>query len=188
MKPLEEEDREELLGLARASLRGYLRSGRRPADPPRSERLREPAGAFVTLKTGRGGLRGCIGTFSAASPLFQAVSEMAVAAGTRDPRFPPVTLEELDGLHMEISVLSPREVLRDPSAVEVGVHGLCISLGYHHGVLLPQVPVEQGWDRETFLAHLSMKAGLPADAWKDPEARLETFTAQVFGEAESRES
>lgn len=184
MSPLEPIDRKELLRIARQSLREVLETGQLSRQKPTRESLQQAAGAFVTLKTRRGGLRGCIGTFAASAPLHQTVREMAVAAGTRDPRFPAVTRAELDSLLMEISVLSPREVLTDPQAVQVGVHGLVLTLGYHHGVLLPQVPVEQGWDRETFLAHLSLKAGLPMDAWKDPDARLETFTAQVFGETD----
>lgn len=185
MTPLEPIDRKELLHIARCSLGDYLETGRLARDRPQRENLLQPAGAFVTLKTRQGGLRGCIGTFVASAPLYQTVREMAVAAGTRDPRFPAVTVDELRALHLEISVLSPREVLADPRDVQVGVHGLCLSLVPHHGVLLPQVPVEQGWDRETFLAHLSIKAGLPRDAWKDPAARLESFTAQVFGESDS---
>lgn len=183
MSPLDPIEQKELLRIARATLGEFLALGLIPPGKPHRESLLAPAGAFVTLKTRSGQLRGCIGTFASSSPLYLTVQEMAVAAGTRDPRFPPVTEEELEELRMEISVLSPREPLSDPSAVQVGVHGLCISKGYHHGVLLPQVPVEQGWDRETFLDHVSLKAGLHAHAWKDPEARLEVFTAQVFGES-----
>jgi AmmeMemoRadiSam system protein A len=184
MSALEPIEQKELLRIARSTLVEYLAMGLIPPGKPHRKSLLEPAGAFVTLKTHGGRLRGCIGTFAATSPLYQTVQEMAVAAGTRDPRFPPVTEEELEGLHMEISVLSPREPLTDPNAVKVGVHGLCISRGYHHGVLLPQVPVEQRWDRETFLTHVCLKAGLPEDAWKDRDARLEVFTAQVFGESD----
>lgn len=176
-------EQKELLRIARATLGEYLAVGLIPPGKPHRKSLLEPAGAFVTLKTKRGRLRGCIGTFAATAPLFQAVQEMAVASGTRDPRFPPVAEEELEELELEISVLSPRTPI-EASEVVVGTHGLYITHGHHHGVLLPQVPVEHGWDRETFLTHLCRKAGLPDVAWRDPEARLEAFTAEVFSESD----
>ncbi len=116
-------------------------------------------------------------------PLVETVVAMAVAAATEDGRFEPVTLEQLPGLAIEISALGPMRPIR-PEDVEVGRHGLLISLGRRRGVLLPQVPLEQGWDRETFLAHTCWKAGLPEDAWRDPSAELLGFTATVFGEGE----
>jgi AmmeMemoRadiSam system protein A len=108
---------------------------------------------------------------------------MAVAAATRDGRFSPVTARELEALRIEVSVLSPLESIQ-PSAVEVGRHGLLLSGGGRRGVLLPQVPVEHGWDRESFLAHTCQKAGLPASAWRGPDVELLAFTATVFEEGD----
>lgn len=184
MTPLEPLEQKELLRIARSTLREYLALGMIPPGKPHRKTLHQPAGAFVTLKTLDGGLRGCIGTFLPDGPLYATVQQMAVAAGTRDPRFPPISEEELDHLEMEISVLSPRQPIDDPAQVEVGTHGLYITHGLHQGVLLPQVPVEHGWDRETFLEHICLKAGLPPAAWKEEAARLEVFTAQVFSESD----
>jgi AmmeMemoRadiSam system protein A len=137
----------------------------------------------VTLhKHGR--LRGCIGYIQALKPLRQAVAEMAVQAALHDPRFPPVTSDELPELHIEISVLSPLEAVADVSEIEVGTHGLVIEDGRSRGLLLPQVPVEYGWDRDTFLEHTCAKAGLPPDRWKAQGVTITKFTAEVFGEEE----
>ena len=131
-----------------------------------------------------GRLRGCIGSFVGTGPLIDTVREMAISASTRDPRFPPLTTAELEEVDLEISVLSPLRQIDDPSEIEVGRHGIFITRGFHSGVLLPQVATEYGWDRETFLEHTCAKAGLPADAWRDPETQIEVFEAQVFGEKE----
>lgn len=139
------------------------------------------AGAFVTLHK-RGQLRGCIGSFDTTRPVASQVQEMAVAASTRDPRFSPVSRDEVDDLDIEISVLTPPLKIEDPQEIEVGQHGLIISRGFRRGVLLPQVASEHGWDRETFLAHTCQKAGLPPDAWRDPQTTIEVFAAEVFGE------
>lgn len=141
--------------------------------------LREPRGAFVTLKR-QGQLRGCIGQIQAHQALAHTVSRMALAAAFQDPRFPPVTADEWDGLELEISVLSPLEKLDDPTRVQVGSHGLVVRKGSQSGLLLPQVAVEQGWDRETFLRQTCRKAGLPPDAWRDPDTEIFTFRAEVF--------
>jgi AmmeMemoRadiSam system protein A len=139
-------------------------------------------GAFVTLRTrGSGELRGCIGHVEADQPLVSTVRRMAVAAATQDPRFPLVTREELDTLQLEISVLSSLSSIR-PEEVEVGRHGLLLRFRGRSGLLLPQVPVAQRWDRETFLDHTCRKAGLPPDTWRDPACELLAFTAIVFGE------
>jgi AmmeMemoRadiSam system protein A len=114
-------------------------------------------------------------------PLLDTVARMAVAAATEDGRFEPVTEEELPSLTIEISALGPLRSIR-PDEVEVGRHGLLIASGGRRGVLLPQVPVEHGWDRETFLAHTCGKAGLPEDTWRRPGVELMGFTATVFGE------
>lgn len=141
--------------------------------------LREPRGAFVTVKR-HGQLRGCIGQIEARRPLAHTVSRMALAAAFEDPRFPPVTADEWNDLELEISVLSPLEKLDDPTRVQVGSHGLVVRKGSQSGLLLPQVAVEQGWDRETFLRQTCRKAGLPPDAWRDPDTEIFTFTAEVF--------
>ncbi|MFH2006522.1 MAG: AmmeMemoRadiSam system protein A [bacterium] len=183
MDELEPSERKELLRTARATLREYLATGKVPPGKPDREKLHRPAGSFVTLKTHPDGrLRGCIGTFSTDTPLYQCIQQMAVSAGTRDPRFDAVEPDELDQLTIEISVLSPRQRLERPEELIVGRHGVYITQGRRHGVLLPQVAVEHGWDRETFLGHVCQKAGLPTDAWKNPDAVLEVFTADVFGE------
>ena len=107
---------------------------------------------------------------------------MARAAAFEDPRFPPVTRDELGGLSVEISVLTPFEPLQSPEAVEVGKHGLLIEKGFNRGVLLPQVAVEQRWDREEFLKNVCLKASLPSDAWKDADAKLYAFSAVIIEE------
>lgn len=139
------------------------------------------AGAFVTVhKHGR--LRGCIGHIVGDAPLLETIQEMAIAASTGDPRFPPVNNSELGDIDIEVSVLSPIERIKDVSVIEVGTHGIIISNGWNRGLLLPQVATEYGWDRETFLAETCHKAGLSEAAWKDPSTTIEIFSAQVFGE------
>ena len=175
------DERRALLKTARESIAAHLRGGR-PDRPAPSGALAPPRGAFVTLhRRGDGDLRGCVGMMRSDEPLVRTVERMAVAAATEDSRFDPVTLDELDEIRIEISALGPLEPIR-PEDVEVGRHGLLISHGGRRGVLLPQVPVEHGWDRETFLAHTCRKAGLPEDAWRKPGVELLGFTATVFGE------
>jgi AmmeMemoRadiSam system protein A len=125
-------------------------------------------------------LRGCIGHVLAAASLYHTVAETAWAAAFRDPRFPPVTREEAPLLQIQISVLSPLQVIAIDD-IEVGRHGLVITFGSRRGLLLPQVPVELGWDRDTFLQQTCVKAGVAPDAWQRG-ARIEAFTAEVFGE------
>ena len=148
--------------------------------------LRQPCGAFVTLhkQSGSNGrsLRGCIGRMTANLPLEEVVRIMAHEAAFGDPRFPPIRPGELEQCHIEISVLSPMSVCPDPQQVEVGVHGLYLTRGGRSGVLLPQVPVEQGWNREQYLDYICIKAGLPPESYNAPDATLYTFTAVVFGE------
>jgi len=176
---LDESERKALLGIARGALEGYIGAGRIPPWEGSREKLASPGAAFVTL-TKNGRLRGCIGYTEAVAPLFKVVQECAVAAGTEDPRFPPVSPEELPSLRFEISVLTPLFPIR-PEEVEVGRHGLVVAQGRMRGLLLPQVPVEWGWDRETFLDQACVKAGLPPSAWRHG-ATLRAFTAEVFGE------
>jgi AmmeMemoRadiSam system protein A len=128
-------------------------------------------------------LRGCIGNLRADVPLYQRVQELAVAAATADPRFPPMTLEELDEARIEISALSPLHRITALQQIEVGTHGLVIHKAGQQGVLLPQVPVEEGWDRDEFLENLCLKAGLMPNCLAD-QPTLYAFTAMVFGDLE----
>ncbi|GHV03194.1 hypothetical protein FACS189485_05670 [Spirochaetia bacterium] len=143
--------------------------------------LAQPCGAFVTLHIGKN-LRGCIGRMTAAWPLEKTVQTMALEAAFSDPRFQPLTEGELARCTIEISALSPMEKCPDPRSVKVGVHGLYLIHRGRSGVLLPQVPVEQGWDLDEYLDYICVKAGLPAHSYEAPGAELYTFTAAVFGE------
>jgi len=178
---LDESQRKGLLGIARRALEGYIGAGKIPTEEGVRGKLAAPGAAFVTL-TKNGRLRGCIGFTEAVAPLFKVVQECAVAAATEDPRFPPVSSNELPSLRVEISVLTPLVSIR-PEEVEVGRHGLMVAQGRMRGLLLPQVPVEWGWDRETFLDQVCVKAGLQPSAWRHG-ATLRAFTAEVFGEDE----
>jgi AmmeMemoRadiSam system protein A len=140
-----------------------------------------PCGAFVTLHIGKN-LRGCIGSMIANSPLEETVRTMAAEAAFGDPRFPPLQEDELPRCTIEISALSPMEPCPDPRSVQVGVHGLYLIHRGRAGVLLPQVPVEQGWDLDEYLDYICVKAGLPPRSYEAPGAELYTFTAIVFGE------
>ncbi len=155
----------------------------RREDPPRLEvnaaRLKEPRGAFVTLKK-NGELRGCIGHIVGDLPLDQTISEMAVAAAFHDPRFPSLTEDELKGLQVEISVLTPLKRIHSMEEIRVGTHGIYMKRGGRSGLLLPQVATEQGWDCSTFVESTCRKAGLPRDAWKDPETEIYVFSADIF--------
>ena len=175
---LTDAERQALLRAARESIAAHFQ-GRRPALPPPTAALAKHRGAFVTLHGGDGELRGCVGQMRSDRPLLETVARMAVAAAIEDGRFEPVAEAELDQLSIEVSALSPLEPIR-PEDVEVGRHGLLIGKGGRRGVLLPQVPEAQGWDRETFLVHTCRKAGLPDDAWKEPGVDLLAFTADVF--------
>jgi hypothetical protein len=177
---LSAQERRALLRTARESIAAHFQR-RRPQLPAATGALAEKRGAFVTLHRRDGELRGCVGLMRSEIPLLDTVARMAVAAATEDGRFDPVTEAELEGLTIEISALGPLEPIR-PLDVEVGRHGLLIRYGGRRGVLLPQVPVEHGWDRETFLAHTCWKAGLPEDTWKKPGVELHGFTAAVFSE------
>ena len=176
-----QEERALLLQLAHHAIEAALKGMRLDLAPP-TQHLAEHRGAFTTLHL-FGKLRGCIGYVIPQHSLYRTVAETAQAAAFDDPRFPPVTAAEAPNLVVEISVLAPLAPIR-PEEVVVGRHGLLVSQGSRRGLLLPQVPVEWGWDRETFLAQTCHKAGLPLDAWRQG-ADLQAFTAEVFGDGES---
>ena len=178
-EPLSADAQRALLHIARHAIAAHF-DGETYRPPSGDPALDQPAGAFVTLHID-GVLRGCIGRMQASGPLSQTVADMAVAAATQDPRFLPMGPDELEDVDIEISVLSPLRPI-DPSQVEVGTHGLIITKGVYRGVLLPQVAVDHHFDAQRFLVETCRKAGLPADAWRDPETSLEAFTAQVFSE------
>jgi len=177
---LTEEKKKILLALARSTLEENLKSKTIPPYNTNDPALTRHSGVFVTL-TKNGELRGCIGRMWADLPLYQAVQEMAVQAATSDPRFPPMTSEELNQVKIEVSILSPLRRLTDLEQIKIGTHGLVIHKSGHQGVFLPQVPVEQGWDRNAYLDNLCLKAGLDESCWKDNPV-LYSFTAIVFGE------
>jgi AmmeMemoRadiSam system protein A len=185
---IDSEERKILLTQARESIAADL-EGRKPVyreSPPREDSaLDKPCGAFVTLHSvnasGRS-LRGCIGRMTANLPLIETVRLMAKEAAFGDPRFPQLRREELEHCQIEISALSPMTPCADPRQIKVGVHGLYLTRGGRSGVLLPQVPIEQGWNLDEYLEYICVKAGLPPGSWEAPDAQLLTFTAIVFGE------
>jgi AmmeMemoRadiSam system protein B/AmmeMemoRadiSam system protein A len=176
------EEKRTLLRLARRSIESLVRDHTLlVVDPPESTRLREAGAAFVTLKRD-GQLRGCIGSMQAVMPLYQTVIQMAAAAASRDTRFPPVRPEELDDIHIEISVNTPLTRVSGPDDIILGTHGVVVSQGSRQGVFLPQVATETGWSKEKFLSNLCMhKAGLPPDAYKNG-ADIFVFTSVIFEE------
>lgn len=178
---LTEEQQDHLVELARRAISEWV-TRRAKVEPERREGiLGEKRAVFVTLEE-HGRLRGCIGSLSPQEALVDAVVSRAIAAATQDPRFVPVQPEELAHLAVKVSVMSPVRPVSDPAEIEIGTHGVIVSQGGRSGVFLPEVAVEQGWDRDTTLSILCReKAGLPEDAWRRG-AKLEVFTTQVFGE------
>jgi uncharacterized protein len=172
------DERALLLRLAHDSILSALEGREISFDPP-TEHLAQPRGVFTTLHLG-GHLRGCVGYVLPTNSVYRAVAETARAAAFDDTRFYAVTKEEASALEIELSILSPPQPIV-AEAVEIGRHGLLISMGGHRGLLLPQVPVEHHWDRQTFLEQTCRKAGLPIDAWQRG-ATVEAFTAEVFGD------
>ncbi len=173
-------EKRELLKIARKTLESYL-AGTGLPDFDASESLQKFGAAFVTLKKDAG-LRGCIGHTSAVAPLYQTVAECAIQAATEDPRFPAVTLDELSGIKIEISVLSPMQPVQDLNEILVGRDGLMIFKGRHRGLLLPQVAGENGWDREEFLAQTCLKAQLDRQSYLAPDVVIYKFQAVIFRE------
>ncbi len=182
------DEKRQLLSLARVSVEYAVRQ-KKAYEPPATagEALNQERGAFVTL-TESGELRGCVGYTSAIKPLYVTVRDTATLAALRDTRFRPVSASELSRLEYEISVLSPLRRVSDLQKIRVGQHGLLMKNGEHEGLLLPQVPVEAGWDRTRFLEETCMKAGMHPACWKDHSTDIFLFTAVVFGEHQSRRS
>ncbi len=178
---LTENEKKILLTAARSAIKNHLGGDdEATAAPAQSPALSEHRGAFVTLHKA-GALRGCIGMFTSDKSLYNTVKDMAINAATEDPRFPRVTPEELPGLAVEISALTPLRKTSDVTEIEVGRHGIYIISGANRGVLLPQVAVEHGFDRDTFLDQTCLKAGLSAGSWK-AGAEIYIFEAEVFSE------
>ena len=179
-----DEERKELLELARKSIDFSLKNNKLQYKPekPSNKKLVEERAVFVTLKID-GELRGCIGQMVATQPLYLAVSDFAYNAAFRDPRFYPLTEEEFDQTHIEISVLTPMEKVSSWKELKVGIDGVLIKKGARSGVFLPQVATETGWDLETFLSNLcSHKAGLPPDSYKNPDTEIYKYQVELFEE------
>jgi hypothetical protein len=185
---ISKEEGEFLVKLARSAIETYLKENiilSVPDDTPNT--LKEEMGAFVTLNTD-GQLRGCIGYPEPIKPLVNSVIEVAISAALQDPRFPPVSLQELDKIDVEVSVLTKPEIIEVnkpseyPEKIIVGEDGLIVESSFCKGLLLPQVPVEWQWDVEEFLSNTCMKAGLNLDCWLDPEIKIYKFQSQIFQE------
>lgn len=180
MSSLNNEEQKQLLLLARQTIELELFKESSLQMQFDSAIFNEHRGAFVTLHL-NGNLRGCIGIIEASHPLIDNIKKMAFSAAFRDPRFPALTKEEYQDIDIEISVLSPIREIQDPTEVVVGKHGLIITYANRKGLLLPQVATEQKWDRNTFLDHTCLKAGLDKNKWREG-AKIEVFEAEVFGE------
>jgi AmmeMemoRadiSam system protein A len=174
------DDRRLLLAIARQAIEARVRRGAEPA-PRGGGALDTLCGAFVSIHRSDT-LRGCLGRLEADWPIARVVSHLGGAVADSDPRFAPVTEEELDHLTIEISALSAGRGIRSIAEIEIGRHGLIVERGSRRGLLLPQVATERAWDVETFLSHTCIKAMLPPNAWKH-DARVLIFEAEVFGAA-----
>jgi len=178
---LTQEEKRELLKIAREAISRALQGKNLPKPVSNLGGLMQPSGAFVTIRIDHD-LRGCIGYIESVAPLADVVADVAAKAALEDPRFPPLTSAEFTRATLEVSVLTPLRVISDKEEIRVGEHGLLLELGHRRGLLLPQVAVEYGWDREEFLNNVSRKAGLPRDAWRDPNATIYIFGAEVVEE------
>ena len=178
---LSDEDKRYLLQLARQTIAAKCQRAHFHVNPPESPILNELRGAFVTLSK-KGQLRGCIGYVEGVKPLYQTIVEMAEAAAFTDPRFPAVQLVEVEKIEIEISVLTPLQRLKNIDEIKIGTHGLLLRKGFYQGLLLPQVAIQYGWDRETFLDQTCLKAGLSAGAWREVACEICIFSADIFSE------
>lgn len=176
---LSQAEKDHLKKLARLSIKSRFDKNIKPQLKIESDNLRTDCGAFVTIKI-KDELRGCIGLIEGVKPLYLTVIEMAQAAAFNDPRFLPLSRSEEDEIEIEISVMTPPREIKSINEIEVGKHGLIIRQGYNSGLLLPQVATEYNWDRETFLRHTCIKAGLYEEAYKDPSTKILVFSALVF--------
>jgi len=184
MTALGETSRAEILRIARECLVAAVRGEPEPRISSEDPALGGEGGCFVTYKTG-GMLRGCIGCFESPAPLYRTVAEYARASALSDPRFSGnrISPDELDDVHIEVSVLSPRESIQDPLSIELGVHGIYVQRGGRSGCFLPQVATDHGMSKEQFLSECCAgKAGLSPDAWRDPETEVQVFTAEIVAE------
>lgn len=182
---LSDEDGAILVRAARRIVAEFVASGRRTLLDDAERRLAFDCGVFVTLNKD-GNLRGCIG-YPLPRNLQTGLPEAAIAAATGDPRFPPVTQDELDKITFEVTILTPPVELKVnpaqlPNAIKVGRDGLIVRRGTKSGLLLPQVPVEYGWNETEFLEHTCQKAGLPRDIWKDENTSVSSFEGIIFCE------
>ena len=189
MRLLTLEEGEKAVKLARKAIETYL-AEKKIIDEKLEGPFAEKRGVFTTL-TKHGELRGCIGYPYPVKRLDEAIIESAISAATQDPRFPPVRLEEMDEIEVEVTVLTPPQKLEvspreRAKAIEIGKHGLMVSYGPYSGLLLPQVAVEYGMDEEEFLTHTCLKAGLPPDCWLMEGVEVYTFEGQIFKEVEPR--
>ena len=175
-------ERLRLLKIARSAIEGSMAGKRESLPDIESLALQEKRGAFVSLHSKGGRLRGCIGCIEGRAPLAGTIREMALSAAFNDPRFPPLSREELDNLDIEISVLTPLKEVIDINEIEVGTHGIYMTQGFYSGLLLPQVATQYGWDRVTFLEETCRKAGLPPLAWKGKNVKIYIFSADIFCE------
>ena len=178
---LTENDGKVLLAIARTAIQHCVENKPYHCEPREEKALNKRSGCFVTIKKD-GQLRGCIGNFQGREPLFKDVESMAIASATQDPRFPAMTPDDLANFNLEITVLSPLEKIEDTAIIEIGRHGIYIEQNFRRGVLLPQVAIEHGWDRNTFLEQTCSKAGLPKDAWRSPDSDIYIFSGQIVTE------
>ena len=178
---LNDQEKQYLLKLVRTTILSALENKKFPEIKPVSEKMNEKYGVFVTLHK-EGNLRGCIGYIEGVDSLFKSVMSMAQSAAFQDPRFPPVSQDEVENLEIEISVLSPIKKIETVEEIQVGKHGLIIQQGPHRGLLLPQVATDWGWEREEFLQQTCRKAGLPTSAWQDSKTEIFIFSAEIFSE------
>lgn len=174
--PLTDDERKELLSLAKRTITQYVKQKKTTEFRTDDSRLLANGAAFVTINR-NGGLRGCIGNIQPVMPLYQSVVQNAISAASQDHRFTPMIAEELADMEVEVTVLSPLEPLLDIKDIRIGTHGLFLVNGGNSGILLPQVAAQYGWNVNTFLEQVSVKAGLPKDAWKD--SQLYFFSADI---------
>jgi AmmeMemoRadiSam system protein A len=182
---LNAKQKKRLLDIAKTTIEAYVKDKRNLDFKEDDPVLNKEMGAFVTIHE-KGELRGCIGNMIGRGPLYVTVRNMAIAAATQDPRFPPLRQDEVKDIDIEISVLSPMEKIDDPDKIVMGKHGVMVQKGFAGGVYLPQVATETGWSKEEFMNSLCLhKAGIPVDSWKTGRCEIYIFTAEVFSERET---